>query len=119
MPHPVTQFQIVTRTPDEVASFLGDLFGWQIDDNNALRYRTIDTGSERGIPGGIWPAPPEAPTFVQLFVEVEDLQGAVKKAQDLGSTVLVPPQKLPDGDAMAVVRTPHDLPLALYRPAAA
>ena len=38
-----------------------------------MGYRQIHTGSERGIQGGIWPAPPQAPAFVQLFMEVEDV----------------------------------------------
>ena len=71
MANPVTHFQIIAKDPDGVASFYGRLFGWKVDARNALGYRRISTGNGRGIDGGIWPAPPEAGTFVQLFVEVE------------------------------------------------
>ena len=74
MNNPVMQFQIVAKSPDETAAFYSRVFGWTIDANNALGYRRVDTGSREGIQGGIWPAPPHAPNFVQLFVGVADVE---------------------------------------------
>ena len=34
----------------------------------------------RRVGGGIWPAPPKAPSFVQLFIEVEDVAAAEPEA---------------------------------------
>ena len=104
MGQPVVQWQIVTPAPDAVAAFYGALFGWEIKANNQLGYRMVDTASDQGIPGGIWPAPPPAPTFVQLFVEVGDVSATVTRTLELGGSVLIPPQRLPDGDTMAIVR---------------
>jgi predicted enzyme related to lactoylglutathione lyase len=112
------QWQIVTKNPDRLAQFYKKLFGWEIQANNALGYRTIDTASERGINGGIWPAPPEAPGMVQLFMEVEDVGRHVQQATALGAKVIVPPQKLPDGDEMAVLVDPEGIPFGMFRPAA-
>src|SRR5882757_10039819 len=103
MGNPVTQFQIISKTPEETASFYAALFGWKIDANNPMGYRRIDTGSAGGIQGGIWPAPPQAPTFVQLFVTVEDVKSSVQAAEKLGARVLIPPTTLPEGDEMAVI----------------
>src|SRR6516165_9882304 len=60
----------------------------------------LGRGSERGINGGIWPAPPEGRGMVSLFVEVDDVQKYATKATGLGAKVLIPPQKLRDGDEM-------------------
>ena len=109
MGHPVVQWQIVTPMPESVAQFYGSLFGWDVRANNQLGYRMIDPGNEKGIPGGIWPAPPTAPTFVQLIIEVDDLAVVVERTVALGGTVLIPPQQLPDGDEMAVLRDPQGL----------
>ena len=68
MPNPVMQFQIITKEPDASARFYSGLFDWKIDADNPMGYRRINTGSTEGIHGGIWPAPPQAPTFVQLFI---------------------------------------------------
>jgi len=115
--NPVTQFQIISKAPEDTARFYGDLFGWTIDDNNAMGYRQIRTGSDSGIQGGIWPAPPQAPAFVQLFMAVDDVPASVEKAVGLGAKVLIPPTTLPEGDVMAVLHDPQGMSFALWRQA--
>jgi predicted enzyme related to lactoylglutathione lyase len=77
----------------------------------------VDTGSERGINGGIWPAPPEAHGLVSLYVEVDDVEAYLAKATGLGGKVLVPAQKLPDGDEMALLLDPEGIALGIFKPA--
>jgi len=101
---PVMQFQFVSSKPDEVAAFYKTLFGWTVSAGNALGYREIETGA--GIGGGIWPAPPGTPGFVQLFIGVPDVDQSVAQAVALGAEVVVPATTLPDGDTMAVLRDP-------------
>jgi predicted enzyme related to lactoylglutathione lyase len=117
MGRPVTQFQILSKNPERSASFYSSLFGWTIDADNPLGYRRIRTGAGRGIEGGIWPAPPEAHAFVQLFVEVEDVAATVEKAKGLGAKVIIPVQALPQGESMAVIADAEGLPVALFKPA--
>jgi uncharacterized protein len=115
MGQPVTAWQIVTRQPDKLQAFYTALFGWDINANNALGYRVVDTGSERGIDGGLWPAPPDGHDFIQIFVEVEDVADATKRVVELGGKVIVPPQMLPDGDEMAILQDPAGIPFGLKR----
>lgn len=115
MGNPVTQFQILSKKPDETAAFYSKLFGWRIDAKNSLGYRRIDTGSNEGIGGGIWPAPPQAPDFVQLFVSVSDVKAALEQAASLGAKVLIPHTTLPEGDEMAVLHDPNGMSFALWK----
>ena len=115
MANAVTRFQIVSKTPDETAAFYAKLFGWKINADNALGYREIDTGSDEGIQGGIWPAPPQATDFVQLFVSVGDVKAMVAEAQKCGAKVLIPPTVLPDGDEMSVLQDPKGMAFAMWR----
>jgi hypothetical protein len=117
MGNPVTQFQILSKSPDATAAFYGQLFGWRVDANNAMGYRRIDTGSAGGIQGGIWPAPPQAPDFVQLFVGVDDVKKKVAEATALGAKILIPPTVLPEGDEMAVLHDPNGLSFAVWKAA--
>ena len=117
MGNPVLQFQIISKEPEKTAAFYSELFGWQINDNNAMGYRRIDTRSNEGIQGGIWPAPPQSPTFAQLFVGVDDVKAAVTHAEKLGARLLIPPTVLPEGDEMAVMHDPQGLSFALWRKA--
>jgi uncharacterized protein len=117
MGNPVMQWQILAANPDKESEFYTKLFDWEINTNNALNYRTVDTQSECGINGGIWPAPPEGHGLVSLYVEVDDVSAYAAKASGLGGKVLIPPQVLPDGDEMALVLDPEGIPLGIFKPA--
>ena len=115
MSNPVMQFQMISKAPEETARFYSSLFGWKVDSDNPMGYRQIHTGSAEGIQGGIWPAPPQATNFVQLFMSVEDVPASVEKALGLGAKVLIPPTRLPEGDEMAVLHDPHGMSFAVWR----
>ena len=117
MPNPVIQFQILSKAPNETAQFYVRLFGWTVHSDNPLGGMVVGTGSEAGIQGGIWPAPPEAPNFVQLFIAVEDVNASVKRAEELGAKLIVPPTMLPEGDEMAVILDPQGMSVAVWKSA--
>ena len=110
---PVVRWQMLSPKPDEVARFYSRVFGWTESRENALGYRALDTGSPNGMNGGVWPAPPEASSFVQLFIEVADIDAIVSDVIANGGSVLVPKSSLPDGDTMAVVRDPLGMSVGL------
>lgn len=105
-PFTVAHWQIVTKEPERIAQFYGDLCGWEFSTANRLGYRSLDGKSGAGIDGGIWPAPPDSPEIVQLYLEVPDIDHVLARVGALGGTVLMPKQILPDGDAMALVMDP-------------
>lgn len=117
MGNPVTQFQIISKDPEKHSAFYAAVFGWNIRSDNPLGYRMADTGSEKGISGGFWPAPPEATAFVQLFTEIQDMQHTIRKVTDNGGSVLMPPQTLPAGEQMAVLRDPLGVTFGVVVPA--
>lgn len=119
MGSPVVQFQILSRNPERTAEFYSALFGWAVDADNPLGYRQVRTGAGRGIDGGIWPAPPGAPSFVQLFVEVADVAAAVTQAAALGAHVIMPAQTLPQGEMLAILQDGEGMSFGVYAPAPA
>jgi predicted enzyme related to lactoylglutathione lyase len=114
VPNPVTEFQLLVRDPELAAQFYARTFGWEVDAANALGYRRLDTGAG-GIAGGIWPAPPEAASRVQLFIAVPHVAEAVAGAERNGARTLIPAQTLPDGDEMAVLLDPLGISFGLVR----
>lgn len=110
MGNPVVQWQMVTRDPERAQEFYSKVFGWEIDANNALGYRTVKTG---GCDGGIWPSPPEGQNLVQLFVKVEGIDAALEAIVAAGGTILMPKQQLPDGDSMALALDTNGMPFGL------
>lgn len=109
----VVRWQIVTPQAEQSAAFYRQLFGWAVTQDNALGYREVKSGSPGGIDGGIWPAPPGGKGFVQLFVEVPDIDACISKATQLGAAVVVPRSELPDGDAMAILADPTGVSVGL------
>jgi predicted enzyme related to lactoylglutathione lyase len=117
MGNPVTQWQVITREPEKHSVFYATVFGWKVNADNPLGYRMVDPDAAKGIPGGFWPAPPEAQAFVQLFIEVTDIAETVRLVTDNGGTVLIPPQTLPEGEQMAILRDPMGISFGLVVPA--
>jgi hypothetical protein len=104
---------MLSPQPDKVAGFYQKLFSWKVANANALGYRELRPGEEDAMNGGIWPAPPESPTFVQLIIEVEDIDATIAKAEKVGAKVLVPKSILPDGDVMAAMQDPCGMSFGL------
>jgi predicted enzyme related to lactoylglutathione lyase len=116
MGNPVTQWQVITREPEKHSAFYAVVFGWNIRSDNPFGYRMVDPDSAKGIPGGFWPAPPEAQAFVQLFIEVTDIEETVRQVTNNGGSVLIPPQTLPTGEQMAILRDPMGISFGLVVP---
>jgi predicted enzyme related to lactoylglutathione lyase len=104
-PYRVGQWQVLARDPKRAADFYKACFGWTTRDRNSLGYRSILDG---GLAGGIWPLPQGTP-FVQLFVNVPDVDAAVAHAVQSGGRVALEKQVLPDGDEMAIILDPEGI----------
>jgi|SRR5215471_7067555 len=116
MGNPVTQWQIISRDPNKHSAFYANVFGWKISSDNPLGYRMADPESARGISGGFWPAPPEATAFVQLFTEITNMDETIRKVTENGGSILMPPQALPAGEQMAILRDPFGLTFGVVVP---
>ncbi len=110
----VVEWQLLSSDPESAAGFYRRVFGWSVEAANRLGYRRI-VADDAGVAGGIWPAPPEAQPFVQLFVATPDVAASLAAAVDAGATVVMPPQALPDGDEIALFRAPDGISWGLVR----
>src|SRR5580692_461229 len=117
MPNPIVRWQIVTPEPAKAAAFYRDIFGWEISTANSMGYRELRSGVVSAMPidGGVWPSPPGQPGFVQLFIEVADIDKCIAKAIELGAKTLVPKSILPDGDSTAVLLDPTGISFGICR----
>lgn len=94
---PVVHFEILSKNAEAIQSFYRDLFDWHIDTNNPMDYGMVDThGGERGINGGIGkPQDDTDPGHFTIYVEVDDLQRYLDKAEQLGGKTVMPPAEIP------------------------
>ncbi len=99
MGQPVVHFEVVGKDGDKLKSYYGELFGWQIESNNPMNYgliaREANVNSEGiGIGGGIGQGPDGYEGHVTFYVEVPDVEAALAKAESLGGTRVMGPEKI-------------------------
>jgi predicted enzyme related to lactoylglutathione lyase len=101
MGQPVVHFEVLGKDGDKLRSYYADLFGWEIDANNPMKYGVVaregNTNAEGvGIGGGIMGMPGDEYTgHVTFYVEVPDVEEALVKAESLGGTRLMGPDEVP------------------------
>jgi uncharacterized protein len=93
--NPVAWFEIVGKDGARLRQFYGDLFGWPID----ARQTGMDYGlvppQPNGIAGGIGRSEDGGAGHVTVYVEVDDLQDYLHKAEALGGQTVAPPMDIP------------------------
>ena len=105
MAAPVIRFEIMGGKGNELEKFYGDLFGWKIDSNNPMKYGMVDTDTHGGINGGVGPSQ-DGDKRVSVYVQVEDLDVALAKAEKLGGKTILPPSQVPGGPKLAMFADP-------------
>jgi predicted enzyme related to lactoylglutathione lyase len=104
MAAPVIRFEIMGGKGKQLEEFYGDLFGWKIDSNNPMMYGMVDTGTHGGINGGVGPS--QEGKRVSVYVQVEDLDVALAKAEKLGGKTILPASQVPGGPKLAMFADP-------------
>jgi predicted enzyme related to lactoylglutathione lyase len=111
MPSPFVYIQLQTSDPERAATFYRDLLGWTIDDGPG--YREIDVGG--GTAGGMMQSrSPQAPSFWLPYVSVPDVDGAARRAEELGARIVVPPTDAPGKGRFSVIADPTGATFALW-----
>ena len=105
MGKPVIHFEVNAKDAKVLQGFYGQLFDWKINADNEWNYGIVDTGGEGGINGGIGPNP-EAVGIV-FYVQVDDLQAYLDKAESLGAKTLMPPTEIPGAVTLAMFADPE------------
>jgi predicted enzyme related to lactoylglutathione lyase len=103
---PVIHFEIMGGKDVELETFYGQLFGWNINSNNPMKYGTVDTGGARGgINGGVGPAK-DGCNRVSIYAQVSDLQATLDRVEKLGGKTVLAPTEVPGGPKLAMFADP-------------
>ena len=95
MSQPVIHFEIGCRDQAKTVVFFSQLFGWKMQP--AGMATMINTGASSGIHGHITALGHEPEHYTIFYVEVDDVQAYLDKAEGLGGKTLVPPVEIPTG----------------------
>jgi uncharacterized protein len=100
MGQPVVHFEVIGKDGDKLRSYYSELFGWEFGDpigptNYAVTRRDGNTNADgAGIGGGVGTGPEGYPGHVTFYVEVDDVGAALEKAEKLGGTRVMGPDKM-------------------------
>lgn len=89
MGNPVVHFDINSSDGEGAQKFYSELFGWHVENVPEMNYGLVDTHAGQGINGGIG-EPPDGSTFTTVYVEADDLQAVLDKAEQLGGKTTMP-----------------------------
>ena len=88
-----------------------------VEPGNPLRYSQVFFGdmSYAGIMDAVNLFPPELPSFWQIYVCVDDVPATVKRAEEIGGSVMMPATDTPYG-TLATVHDPNGALISLGHP---
>jgi len=95
--NPVLWFEVIGKDGKALRSFYSRLFGWQVqeaDPASGFDYGMVNPGNS-GIGGGIGTSPDGSSGFATFYVEVDDLDSVLAKAEKLGGKTVMPATEIP------------------------
>lgn len=117
MGRPVVHFEIGCRDRETTGAFYTALFDWQAAPGPMST--ELDTGSDEGISGHLTSLGHEPHNYINLYVEVDDLEAYAARATELGGQVMVPPTDIPGGKGrFAWITDPEGTVVGLFTPPA-
>jgi predicted enzyme related to lactoylglutathione lyase len=113
MGQPVVHFEIIGQDGEKLRSYYSDLFGWEINADNPMKYGMVGregnvNADGVGIGGGVAAGPDGYPGHVMVYIEVPDVEAALAKAESLGGTRVMGPEKIMDQVELGHFKDPED-----------
>jgi uncharacterized protein len=112
MGQPVVHFEIIGKDAEKLHAYYSDLFGWAIDSSNPMKYGIVqregNTNADGiGIGGGVGTGPEDYTGHVTFYVEVPDVEAALAKAESLGGSRMMGPDKVMEGVEIGLFNDPE------------
>jgi hypothetical protein len=112
MGQPVVHFEIIGQDAESRRSYYGDLFGWEFDADNPMHYGVVQREGNVspdgiGIGGGVGQGPEGYPGHVTFYIGVPDVEAALAKAERLGGSRVMGPEKVMEGVVIGLFNDPE------------
>ena len=116
MGNAVVHFEIGGPDDAPLVAFYGELFGWKLQPFGGGGYTLIDTNGGGGINGGIGRSQTGEP-WSTFYVEADDLQAVLDKAESLGAKTAMPVTDFGGAVTIAMFNDPDGLLVGLVKAA--
>jgi len=102
----IVHVEVIGKDGKKLQGFYSKLFDWAVDTHNPMNYGTFSS-DDAGVGGGIASAQPGGPNRVTFYVEVEDLDAYLERAESLGGKTIMEPSSVPGGPRLAMFTDPE------------
>jgi predicted enzyme related to lactoylglutathione lyase len=112
MGRPVVHFEVIGTDGERLREYYSQLFDWKIDVANPMNYGVVDREDNPspdgsfGIGGGV-AGYEEVEDSVTFYVAVPDVEEALIKAEELGGSRVMGPQKVSDDVELGQFKDPE------------
>ena len=115
MGNPIIHFEVAGTDGPSLETFYSSLFGWRIEHqgHGDLQYGFVQDGTAGPVGGGIRHEPGGKPEVV-FYVQVQNLETAIRQACDLGGSVRIEPVETGDV-TFAMINDPQGNPVGLIQ----
>jgi len=118
---PVVHFEVIGKDGAALQSFYAELCGWTVDSSNPMNYGIVQREENLspegvGIGGGIGPAPDGHDGHLTFYLGVPDVEEALAKAESLGGTRVMGPEKIMDQVELGQFLDPEGHLVGVVRP---
>jgi predicted enzyme related to lactoylglutathione lyase len=112
MGQPVVHFEVVGKDGEKLQQYYSELFGWEIQVDNAMNYGMVaregNVGRDGvGIGGGVGQGPEGYDGHVTFYVAVPDVEAALQKAESLGGQRIMGPENIMDMVTLGQFKDPE------------
>jgi predicted enzyme related to lactoylglutathione lyase len=112
MGQPVLHFEVIGKDAEALHRYYAELFGWNIDADNPMKYGIINGEDNAGdggpgIGGGIGAGPEGYDGHVTFYVQVDDVEQALSNAERLGGSRMMGPDEVMPGLIIGLFQDPE------------
>ena len=109
----ITHIEFPADDIDRAKRFYAAVAGWEFNEMPGMDgYWLFRTSPDAG--GGLGKRGESVGDVVRIYIDVDDLEGAVEAATANGGTVLTPPSDIPGQGRFAAVRDPEGNEVGLF-----
>jgi predicted enzyme related to lactoylglutathione lyase len=114
----ITHIEFPADDVERAKRFYGAVAGWEFSEMDGLPDYWLFRSSEAS-GGGIGRRGESVGNVVRVYIDVDDLEGAVAAATANGGSIVTPPSDIPGQGRFAAIRDPEGNEVGLYEAAPA
>lgn len=115
MASPVIHWEVSVSDHGKGVEFYSKLFDWKCEKHEGFDYSVVAPAGEKSIGGGIGQIQDGQKPFVTFYVNVDDLQAYLDKAESLGGKTVLGPTPIPGVGSCAMLADPDGNVIGLFK----